>query len=221
MNPISILRDTWFFFSRHLGTLLPLCLPWIVLESLTQQQLSLAAQSQQFAPWGMAAGLVFYPIYTASLLLYLIDFGEERRRGVSELWRAALRLWPAFALLSALSSLLIVIGFSLMILPGIYVMIKLAFAEVLLVKRGLRPLDAMRESFRLTNGHFFLLLTTVLVILAPTWALQGYIEQLNSEAAGYGLALNALSGFFQLLLTVLTYRIYMLGPEREQGGEQA
>lgn len=221
MNPITILRDTWYFFSRHLGTLLPLCLPWIVLESLTQQQLSLAAQSQQFAPWGMAAGLVFYPIYTASLLLYLIDFGEERRRSVGELWRAALRLWPAFALLSALSSLLIVIGFSLMILPGIYVMIKLAFAEVLLVKRGLRPLDAMRESFRLTGGHFFLLLTTVLAILAPTWALQSYIEQLNSEAAGYGLALNTLSGFFQLLLTVAAYRIYILGPEREQQREQA
>ena len=81
MNPISILRDTWYFFSRHIGTLLPLCLPWIVLETLTQQQLSMAANSQQFAPWGMAAGLIFYPIYTASLLLYLVDFGEGRQRG--------------------------------------------------------------------------------------------------------------------------------------------
>ncbi|MEL7940378.1 YciC family protein [Pseudomonas delhiensis] len=216
MNPISILRDTWYFFSRHIGTLLPLCLPWIVLETLTQQQLSMAANSQQFAPWGMAAGLIFYPIYTASLLLYLVDFGESRQRGVGELWRAALRLWPAFALLSALSSLLIVIGLSLMVLPGIYVMIKLAFAEVLLVKRGLRPIDAMRESFRLTGGHFFLLLTTVLVILAPTWALQGWIEQLSENALGYSLALSALSGFFQLLLTVAAYRIYILGPEREE-----
>ena len=216
MNPISILRDTWYFFSRHVGTLLPLCLPWIVLETLTQQQLSMAANSQQFAPWGMAAGLVFYPIYTASLLLYLIDFGEGRQRGIGELWRAALRLWPAFALLSALSSLLIVIGLSLMVIPGIYVMIKLAFAEVLLVKRGLRPIDAMRESFRLTGGHFFLLLSTLLVILAPTWALQGWIEDLRDGSLGYSLALSAISGFFQLLLTVVAYRIYILGPEREE-----
>ena len=216
MNTISILRDTWYFFSRHIGTLLPLCLPWIVLETLTQQQLSMAANSQQFAPWGMAAGLIFYPIYTASLLLYLVDFGEGRQRGVGELWRAALRLWPAFALLSALSSLLIVIGLSLMVLPGIYVMIKLAFAEVLLVKRGLRPIDAMRESFGLTGGHFFLLLSTVLVILAPTWALQGWIEQRSENALGYSLALGALSGFYQLLLTVAAYRIYILGPEREE-----
>ncbi|MDF3933139.1 YciC family protein [Pseudomonas citronellolis] len=216
MNPISILRDTWYFFSRHVGTLLPLCLPWIVLETLTQQQLSMAANSQQFAPWGMAAGLVFYPIYSASLLLYLIDFGEGRQRGIGELWRAALRLWPAFALLSALSSLLIVIGLSLMVIPGIYVMIKLAFAEVLLVKRGLRPIDAMRESFRLTGGHFFLLLSTLLVILAPTWALQGWIEDLRDGSLGYSLALSAISGFFQLLLTVVAYRIYILGPEREE-----
>ena len=59
-------------------------------------------------------------------------------------------------------------------------------------------------------------LTTVLVILAPTWALQGWIEQLSENALGYSLALSALSGFFQLLLTVAAYRIYILGPEREE-----
>ncbi|SDH68830.1 YciC family protein [Pseudomonas panipatensis] len=217
MNPIAILRDTWYFFSRHLGTLLPLCLPWIFLETLTQQQLSIAANTQQFAPWGMAAGLIFYPIYTASLLLYLDDFSDGREpRRIGELWRASLRLWPAFALLSALTSLLIFIGFSLMFLPGLYVMIKLAFAEVLLVRRGMGPIDAMRESFRLTGGHFFLLLTTLLAILAPTWLLETWIEQLRVDSPGYSMALSLLSGVLQLLLTVAAYRIFMLGPLREE-----
>src|SRR5262245_15837736 len=125
MNPISILRDTWYFFSRHIGVLLPLCLPWIVLEIFTQNQFSAAAESNHLAPWGMAAGLIFYPIYNASLLLYLDDISARRERSIGELWRAALRLWPSFALLSALTSLLILIGFYLMFLPGLYLMIKL------------------------------------------------------------------------------------------------
>lgn len=214
MNPISILRDTWFFFSRHLGTLLPLCLPWIVIETLVQQQINVAAGSQNFAPWGMAAGLVFYPIYTASLILFMIDAGEGVERGVRDLWSAALRLWPAFALLSAITSLLIVVGLSLLVLPGIFVMIKLAFSEFLLVQRGQTPIDAMRESFRLTTGHFFLVLVTSLAILAPVWIAEGWINDLGKDSPVAGVALHSLSGFFQLLLTVAAYRIFILLPER-------
>lgn len=213
MNPISILRDTWFFFSRHIGTLLPLCLPWIVVETLVQRQIDVAAGSQNFAPWGMAAGLVFYPLYTASLILFLIDRGEGRERGVRELWNAALRLWPAFALLSALSSLLILVGLSLMVLPGLFIMIKMAFSEFLLVQRGHTPIDAMRESYRLTTGHFFLLLTTALAILAPVWLVEGWISQTAEDSPALGVVLHSASGFFQLMLTVAAYRIFILAPE--------
>ncbi|MNM94331.1 hypothetical protein D3C81_1067290 [compost metagenome] len=215
MNPISILRDAWYFYSRHIGALLPLCLPWIVLESLVQQQINQASGSPQIGPWGLAAGLVFYPIYTASLILYMSDRGEGRQRGMGELWNAALRLWPAFALLSALTSLLIVIGLSLLILPGIYVMIKLAFAEFLLIGNGLRPIDAMRESFRRTNGHFFLLLLTALAILMPVWLVDGWVSQVSQESPLYAVLLNSISGFFQLLLTVAAYRIFILCPDEE------
>ncbi|MHB9799211.1 YciC family protein [Pseudomonas sp. MT3] len=215
MNPISVLRDTWFFFTRHIGTLLPLCLPWIIVETLVQQQIDVATDSQNFAPWGMAAGLVFYPLYTASLILFLIDCGEGRERGVRELWNAALRLWPAFALLSALSSLLILVGLTLYVLPGIFFMIKMAFSEFLLVQRGNSPIDAMRESFRLTTGHFFLLLITALVILAPVWLAEGWITQVGQASPGLGVLLHSASGFFQLLVTVAAYRIFILGPGRE------
>ncbi|MCY1261305.1 hypothetical protein D3C76_1008180 [compost metagenome] len=216
MNPISILRDAWYFFSRHIGTLLPLCLPWIVLETLVQQQIEQASGSPQFGPWGLAAGLVFYPLYTASLILFLVDRGEGRERGIGEIWNAALRLWPAFALLSALTSLLIVIGLSLMFLPGIYIMIKLAFAEFLLITRGLRPIDAMRESYRLTTGHFFLLLLTAMAILAPVWLANGWILQATEGSPLLGIVLNSISSFFQLLLTVAAYRIFILCPDEQQ-----
>lgn len=215
MNPISILRDTWFFFSRNIGALLPLCLPWIIVETLVQQQIDVATDSQNFAPWGMAAGLVFYPLYTASLILFLIDRGEGRERGVRELWNAALRLWPAFALLSALTSLLIVVGLSLLVLPGIFIMVKMAFSEFLLVQRGQSPIDSMRESYRLTTGHFFLLLTTSLAILAPVWLAEGWISQVTQDSPVLGIALHSASGFFQLMLTVAAYRIFILTPDQE------
>ncbi|KAF1051090.1 MAG: hypothetical protein GAK43_02565 [Stenotrophomonas maltophilia] len=73
----------------------------------------------------------------------------------------------------------------------------------------------MRESFRLTEGRFLLILSVVLVILIPSWMLQGSIEQLHDSSPVYSGALGVLAGFIQLALTLAAYRIFLLGPERE------
>ncbi|MGQ4827709.1 hypothetical protein, partial [Enterococcus faecalis] len=92
-----------------LTTLVPLCLPWIFLESLLQQQIDEAVGPQQMGAWSLVAGLLFYPLYTAALILFMDARGRDERPRVGQLWSAALRLWPAFALLAALTSLLIVL----------------------------------------------------------------------------------------------------------------
>ena len=77
MNPLLPLRDAWFFFTRHLTTLVPLCLPWIFLESLLQQQIDEAVGPQQMGAWSLVAGLLFYPLYTAALILFMDARHEE------------------------------------------------------------------------------------------------------------------------------------------------
>ncbi len=158
---------------------MPLCLPWIFLESLLQQQIDEAVGPQQMGAWSLVAGLLFYPLYTAALILFMDARGRDERPRVGQLWSAALRLWPAFALLAALTSLLIVLGLSLLILPGIFVMVKLSFAEFCLVLRGRSPLQALRESFEFTRGRFFLILACSLVILLPVWSLEAWLADLG------------------------------------------
>ncbi|GAA15495.1 hypothetical protein [Pseudomonas aeruginosa] len=217
MNPLLPLRDAWFFFTRHLTTLVPLCLPWIFLESLLQQQIDEGVGPQQMGAWSLVAGLLFYPLYTAALILFMDARGRDERPRVGQLWSAALRLWPAFALLAALTSLLIVLGLSLLILPGIFVMVKLSFAEFCLVLRGRSPLQALRESFEFTRGRFFLILACSLVILLPVWSLEAWLADSAGDAVVLRVALHTLSGFFQLLLTIVAFRIYSLGPAPRNG----
>ncbi len=217
MNPLLPLRDAWFFFTRHLTTLVPLCLPWIFLESLLQQQIDEAVGPQQMGAWSLVAGLLFYPLYTAALILFMDARGRDERPRVGQLWSAALRLWPAFALLAALTSLLIVLGLSLLILPGIFVMVKLSFAEFCLVLRGRSPLQALRESFEFTRGRFLLILACSLVILLPVWSLEAWLADSAGDAVVLRVALHTLSGFFQLLLTIVAFRIYSLGPAPRNG----
>lgn len=220
MNPLSILRDAWYFFSRHLGTIALLCLPLIILETLTQQLLAEHYGKQLQGAGDLLSGLLFYPLYSAALILYLDARSRGLAPGVQVLWNMALRLWPTLALLTALSSLLIMLGVSLFVLPGVWLMVKLAFAEYLLVLRGLRPLDALRESLRLTTGQFWPILLLQLFILIPVWSLEAWLLGKLGESTGVPqVLLGCVTGLGQLFAGVVMFRCFMVCSETAKSAE--
>ena len=214
MNPLSVLRDSVYFFRRHLLSIAQLCLPLVVLEALCTQLLNQQLGEDASPGYGMLVSLLFYPLYSAALILYL----DTRSNGYTPLKRnllaMALRLWPSFALMVMLSSLLIMAGAALFIIPGIWVMIHLVFAEYVLVLRGLAPIEAMRESFKLSTGNFWRIFSCILGVLAPLWLIDGLSMMLVPEpSALVQLALDSANGFLQLFSTVVMFRLYMLVSE--------
>ncbi|MEG1040133.1 MAG: YciC family protein [Pseudomonas sp.] len=222
MNPLSILRDSLYFFRRHLLSIIQLCLPLVVLEALCNQWLYQQVGKEASQAYGMLASLVFYPLYSAALILYL----DTRSNGYTPLKRnllaMALRLWPSFALMIMLSSLLIIAGAALFILPGIWVMINLTFAEYLLVLRGMKPLAAMQASFQMTTGNFWRILICVLSVLAPLWLIDGLSQMLVPQPTPLmELALDSGNGFLQLFSTVVMFRLFMLISETAEKRPEA
>ena len=110
MNVLAILRDAWFFYSRHFLTIVRLCLPLILLESATRLALDHWLGENVLPALDLLVGLIFYPLYVGALILYL----DARSRGHDPALRAvyarALPLWPALAVLSGLGSLRIMLG---------------------------------------------------------------------------------------------------------------
>ncbi|MCY1279358.1 hypothetical protein D9M68_353790 [compost metagenome] len=212
MNPLPILRDSWYFFSRHLGAIARLCLPLVVLECLGRQWLVVGLGDQAPAASDLLLGLLFYPLYTAALILFL----DARSRGLAvrnrDLLAMALQLWPRLALLTALSALLIMLGASMLLLPGLWVMIKLAFAEYLLVLDHSSPLDALRGSFNLTTGRFWQVLVCVLVVMVPLWAFDWLVFPYLGEPKDslVPLLVDCVRGFVQLFASVVVFRLFML-----------
>ncbi|MNI94844.1 hypothetical protein D3C73_1530140 [compost metagenome] len=49
----------------------------------------------------------------------------------------------------------------------------------------------------------------------PVWLVDGWVSQVSQESPLYAVLLNSISGFFQLLLTVAAYRIFILCPDEE------
>jgi hypothetical protein len=127
-----------YFFRRHLPNILQLCLPLVVLEALLTQLLYRQLGDQASPAYGMLVSLLFYPLYSAALILYLDTRSNGQEIAKRDLFARALQLWPQLALLILISSLLIMAGLALFIFPGVWIMINLVFAEYLLVLRG-RP----------------------------------------------------------------------------------
>ena len=212
MNALEVLRDSLYFFKRHLGSIVQLCLPLVIVEAFLQQVVDRATGPESFAASSIIVGLVIYPLYTAALILFL----DARSRGESprnrDLLAMAATLWPRFALLTALNTLLILLGISLYFLPGLILMVMLAFGEYLLVLRGLNPLHAMKESLRLSRGHFWRILLCILCVMTPLWLLKGaslavYPEPQNPVIA---VLIDSAHSFLQLFTSVVLFRLFML-----------
>jgi len=211
MNPLSVLRDSLYFFRRHLPSILQLCLPLVVLEALLTQLLYRQLGDQASPAYGMLVSLLFYPLYSAALILFLDTRSNGQTTANRDLFARAVQLWPQLALLILISSLLIMAGLALFIFPGVWIMINLVFAEYLLVLRGLPVVQSMRESARMTTGHFLRIMICVLGVLAPIWLIDGLLLMAFPEPSpAMELAMDSLSGFLQLFSTVVLYRLFML-----------
>lgn len=218
--PLSIMRDAWYFFTRHLGAIALLCLPLIMLECVARQLVVTWAKPETAAVYDVMVGLLFYPLYTAALILFL----DARSRGLQprrrDLLAQAAALWPSFALLAGLSSLLIMLGVSLLVLPGVWVMVKLAFAEYLLVLHGLTPVAALRASLQQTRGHFWSILFCVLTVIVPLMILDGWSASMAGEVTGLmTFILDCANSFLMLFATVLLFRLYMQVSSTQPGVE--
>jgi uncharacterized membrane protein len=211
MNPLDVLRDSFRFTLGNLGAIVQLCLPLVMLEALLQQVLTHVLGADAFPGYSVVVRLLVYPLYTVALILFL----DARTRGESprtkDLWATALTLWPSFAVLTAISTLLTLLGLSLYFLPGLWITVVLAFAEYLLVLRGMSALEAMKESFRLTRGHFWRIALCLLCTVVPLWLLQGAsVAAYPHPAPLLEVLLDSAYSLLQLFTSVVLFRLFML-----------
>lgn len=92
---------------------------------------------------------------------FLISMGETSffLRAHDAVKEAALKdLWHPegflrFAAASLIAGLAIIVGFILLIVPGIILSILFMFVGYLVIEKGLGPIEALKESARMTEGH--------------------------------------------------------------------
>lgn len=81
----------------------------------------------------------------------------------SEMW-APDPLWKYIGA-AILTAILVVIGFILLIIPGIYLALRFMFVPYIVMDRKLSPFDALKESSRITHGRKWTLLLFVITLI--------------------------------------------------------
>ncbi len=71
---------------------------------------------------------------------------------IKNIFEAFHNYWNA-VLANLLTGVIVFIGFVILIIPGIYLACKLAFTPYLVVDRKMQVIEAVKESWRMTNGH--------------------------------------------------------------------
>jgi hypothetical protein len=212
INPFDVLRQSWYFFSHNLRSIVLLCLPPLLIEGLVRQQL--ASSALELAPEAreLLVTLIFYPIYSAMLILFMEAKTNAQSVSFNHLLKNALRLWPRFSVLTGLTTLLIMLGSSLLILPGLWIMLRMIYAEYLLTCLELPAISAMRQSFRLSRGFFWGIALCVLLVMPPLWLLDWWsYQQLGDHPDAIAEILQgAGNGFLQLFVSVVGYRLYLM-----------
>ncbi len=78
--------------------------------------------------------------------------------------------WISFTFTSLIKGMCILVGLLLFIVPGVYLAIRWMFAELLVIDKGMRPMEALKASSEMTKGNMWKLLwffiLTILTILA-------------------------------------------------------
>lgn len=116
--------------------------------------------------WGF---LLTSPIQIGSQWIFL-KAARKEKYDVADMFSIFKRNYWNAVIASFLTFAFVVIGLILFIIPGIIIMVRLAFVGFLIVDKKMEALDAIKKSWKMTKGHswtiFGMGLLSILIIFA-------------------------------------------------------
>lgn len=153
----------WFIIGIYLVVLIINSFPGILTETKVVVEDSPAFWVEQILTWIVS---LITTMGTIRICLNLYDNREVRFSDLFTNYKPFLRMLGTTILIG----IICVVGFILLIIPGIIAALRLQFAVFLVIDEGLGPIEAIKKSWALTKGSawnlfLFWLLTILIVIL--------------------------------------------------------
>ncbi len=139
--------------------------PWffvgtVVVYLVVQGLVALVEEGAPNIITGLLSVVVSTLLYTGVVHTYLKAHDNTGSPTLKDLWNP--KPFINYFLLSILLGVIIIVGLVLLIVPGIIFLLMFSFAGFLVVEKNSNPIEALKESARLTKGHRVKLLMLIL-----------------------------------------------------------
>ncbi|ERH61697.1 membrane protein [Pantoea dispersa EGD-AAK13] len=236
----SLYRDTGNFLRHQLVTIVLMALltsfiTVIVGHALTpgEDQLSLLSQTdssasslfeivQNMSPdqqrillrasaAGTFAALIGNTLLLGGMLCLLPMVSSGQRVSALRAIGASAPLLPKLLVQTFLITLLVQLGFMVLMVPGVVLAILLSLAPVMLASEKMGIFSAMRASMRLAWKNIKVIAPAIILWLLGKIALMFFFSSLTVLPANIAsVVLNALGNLVSAILIIYLYRLYML-----------
>ena len=211
-------RNNYLLFSRYIVSYV-VC--WYLLElSLNQFVLAGIADNNKFSIMllvSFIAGAVFQCGFI--VLASEINKDNQGNQGNPDnntSWYQALvkgtKYLPFYLLASILMNMAVSIGLVLLIIPGIYLYLRLALFDFFIILDGSDPFTALQKSWATTASDVFLIFKSVFSVglLIAVFFIVGSLLKNSYSFPGIDLVLNLIVWGLGSFLILIRYRIYIL-----------
>lgn len=213
----TYLQQTWYFFRSNLGAIMKIQLPFIILITLISMSAtsSIDPENPQMNNSIMMfylASLVFLPLYAGATVAYLESVVNNKPISVGTALGIGLTRWGPLFLTKMLGAFGIVIGLFLFFVPGIYLLIRWAFAEYHCVLEKAGPAEALKNSWDDTSEYFWPLLNGLallfVVLLGSNMLIEMLLQSMGLSSPLLRSLLDIVFGFLNCLYTIYGYRLF-------------
>ena len=216
-----ILLDSYIFFLRNFRQIASLCLPLLLVDAFFE---SLLTGSQKFQLLSWASSIALYPIYTAALIFFMAESAKKEHPRNMNIIASSLKIWWPFFILTVIHLSFGLVGLFIFILPGIWIIVRLSFAEFFLILNDLTPWEAISQSFIATKQYFWFILSFLILSVFCNWIFGYFLEQTIKSVSNSSvlyIAADSLVSFIMLFFDVVLFRVFMVAVVGKSAALQA
>jgi hypothetical protein len=206
------LVDSLSFFRHHFLSIsfiiLPIVIPLYTLIGLYQHFL-ISEQyilSEQILP--MTVSLAAYPLYTVAVIFYIASVISGKSSTTQAFWKLGIKFWLPYMILHFLVSGMIMFGLIFLIVPGVILAVRCAFAKFDLLLNQSRPLDAIKNSWDSTKAYAWILLGGYMIITIVLYVPYYLFASLAGESIIVYRVLDVVYSVVDVLYIIFAFRVY-------------
>jgi uncharacterized membrane protein len=119
--------------------------------------------------FGLAYTILFVPVIDYGLQYLFLNAMRDEEADIKLLFEGFRSKYLNIVLANLIVTALVIMGFVMLIIPGIIIACRLAFVSYLVMDKNLDPMKAVEKSWQMTKGHgwtiFFMAITSVFLII--------------------------------------------------------